>query len=191
VILIPSDDSKKYDRGRAWGELLNFGSDEQLAPLSSVEVACATMDALRLLVPNDAAGEPFFAVVSTDRMPAKVRAFHLELPDYPDAYGEGKHSGEELVRQEELVSQKRIAGIARSLRSALGAATGDVAARASDVRTRIKDGPPAGAHWARSSGCGTTIEGVDQRFAVACGMGHVPTQSRRFLYFFSIDRSMR
>jgi hypothetical protein len=189
VIVIPSDDSQKYERGRAWGELLNFGSDEQLAPLSSVDVACATMDALRLVVPSDVTGEPFFAVVSTDATPSSLRGFQVELPGYEDAWRDDTQTWEERTHQEDLVSQKRIAALARVLRIALGTATGDLAARAADVRTRIKNGPPAGAHWARSSGCGMTIEGVEQRLMVACGMGHVPEQSRRFLYFFSIDRS--
>jgi hypothetical protein len=118
-----------------------------------------------------------------------VRPFHVELAEYADVFRDGKHTWEELTHEQELVSQKRIAGLAHVLRTALGAPTGDLAARAADVRTRIKDGPPAGAHWAHSSGCGTMIEGVDQRFAVACGMGHVPEKSRRFLYFFAIDRS--
>jgi hypothetical protein len=71
------------------------------------------------------------------------------------------------------------------LRSAIGAPAGDVAARAGEARSRLKDHPPGGARWATSAGCGVTVEGADDNIAVGCGMGHVPAKSRRFLYFFA------
>lgn len=44
----------------------------------------------------------------------------------------------------------------------------------------------AGSKWARSLGCGTTIEGDKQGgMAIACGMGHVPEMCQRFLYLFN------
>src|SRR5262249_56689641 len=36
VLVIPEEDEAKWNRGRAWGELLNFGTDDQLAPLAEV-----------------------------------------------------------------------------------------------------------------------------------------------------------
>jgi hypothetical protein len=189
VIVIPADDGQKYDRGRAWGELINFGSDEQLAPLSSVEVACATMDALKLVVPHEVRGEPFFAIVAAGATPSTVRAFDVELPSYEEAERPRKITWEMMVEEEDLVSDRRIAALAGALRSALGAATGDLAARAAHVRERLKDGPPLGAQWARGGGCGVTVEGADNGVMFACGMGHVPTKSRRFLYFFARERS--
>ncbi len=188
VIVVPADDAQKWDRGRAWGALLNFGSDEQLAPLSSVEVVCATIDALRLVVPNEAKGEPFFAVVSTMASPSTVRAFEVVLPSYKkDNYDIGKDTWEHRLAEEDVISQERIVALARALRAALGAATGDLGARATEVRGRLKDGPPLGAHWARSSGCGVHVEGATDNVTFGCGMGHVPEKSRRFLYFFSRD----
>ncbi len=47
---------------------------------------------------------------------------------------------------------------------------------------RMKD-PIPGAQWARSSGCGTRIEGDPSPFLISCGIGHVPTLSQRFLFF--------
>jgi len=44
---------------------------------------------------------------------------------------------------------------------------------------------PAGAKWAKSCGCGTTIEGEVQNFGIACGMGYVPELSQRFLWFYT------
>jgi hypothetical protein len=191
VIVIPADDAEKHERGQAWGALLNFGSDEQLAPLSSVEVACATMDAVKLVVPNDVKGDPFFALVTTAATPSTVRGFDVELDSFADVHRPRKISWEDLMRDEEAISDARIAALANALKSALGAPTGDVGARAADVRERLKDGPPLGARWAHGAGCGVTVEGDDNRVAFGCGMGHVPVKSRRFLYFFSRDRSQR
>lgn len=57
---------------------------------------------------------------------------------------------------------------------------------AAAVRTRLVQARVPGSHWARSSGCGTEIEGVaeDLQVMVACGMGHVPAKSSRFLSFY-------
>jgi hypothetical protein len=56
------------------------------------------------------------------------------------------------------------------------------------VGARTREKPPLGAKWALSSGCGVSIEDPEpedrNRLAVACGMGHTPKRSRRFLYFF-------
>jgi hypothetical protein len=56
------------------------------------------------------------------------------------------------------------------------------AAEARVRRTRIP-----GSHWAKSSGCGETVEdpppGYEQAM-VACGMGHVPARAARFLDFY-------
>lgn len=50
---------------------------------------------------------------------------------------------------------------------------------------RLQVAPPPGALWASSTGCGLTVEGrEDEGLRVACGMGHTPEISRRFLYFF-------
>ncbi len=50
-------------------------------------------------------------------------------------------------------------------------------------RLRVKS--PAGAKWARDTGCGANVEGDDTGMAIGCGMGYVPEASVRFLYFFS------
>jgi hypothetical protein len=57
----------------------------------------------------------------------------------------------------------------------------DLAERA---RERLVGERVPGSRWARSSGCGTTIEGEEDNIGVACGMGHVPARSVRFLYFY-------
>lgn len=53
------------------------------------------------------------------------------------------------------------------------------------VVDRLKLVPPAGAHWGLSGGCGYEVEGDETPLMMACGMGHTPAKSRRFLYFFA------
>jgi hypothetical protein len=186
VIVIPADDNAKRDRGDVWGELLNFGNDVQLAPLSMVDVVCATVADLTTVVPNEEKGEPLFMVVSTDKVPATVKSFDTPVPEHDDAFDRiGKFTWEQLERRENETSDRRIAVLANLLRSALGAPSVNAAEDAALVRHALKDRAPSGTHWAVSSGCGTRIEGVSDNVAFGCGMGHVPAKSRRFLYFFS------
>src|SRR5262249_13565244 len=58
---------------------------------------------------------------------------------------------------------------------------------AASVASRVREKPPLGAKWALSGGCGVEIENPEPEepnVAVACGMGHTPKRSRRFLYFY-------
>lgn len=60
------------------------------------------------------------------------------------------------------------------------------AATADAVRTR----PPAGAAWAHSTGCGFEFEDPDREgdtrdAGIACGMGFVPAEGKRFLFFLT------
>ena len=184
VFVIPADNGDKWSRGEAFGELLNHGSDRDLAPLAGVEVACATMADLKKLVPNAGAGEPFMVLVDPSRMPAAARQIDAELPAYADVY-EGERSWDEREKAEDAVSDLRIAAMGKMLRDALGSDDRHAATLAADVRAHLKALPPTGARWAHSSGCGTTIEGESRQLMYACGMGHTPKKSARFLYFFT------
>lgn len=62
-------------------------------------------------------------------------------------------------------------------RSALSRALAKAAA------ARRRERPVSGIHWTQSSGCGTSP--VERALGIACGMGHVPAKSARFLYFFT------
>lgn len=53
------------------------------------------------------------------------------------------------------------------------------------ARIRLTDRPVDGAPWARGGGCGVHVEGASDNHGMACGMGHVPTKSRRFLMFYA------
>ena len=41
VLVVPRDENERYERGAAFGEWLNHGSDRDLAPLALVDVVCA------------------------------------------------------------------------------------------------------------------------------------------------------
>jgi hypothetical protein len=61
-----------------------------------------------------------------------------------------------------------------------------VALLARAAAARLRNQPPPGAYWAVASGCGTTVEGREELSRMfACGMGHVPAKSQRFLYFYT------
>jgi hypothetical protein len=60
-----------------------------------------------------------------------------------------------------------------------------IAALAGASASRLRQAAPEGASWAISTGCGIQIEGEDGNRAMACGMGHVPEISARFLHFMT------
>jgi len=53
--------------------------------------------------------------------------------------------------------------------------------------SRLRLDAPAGTRWASSTGCGVEVENPigKESPGYACGMGHTPEISRRFLYFFA------
>jgi len=48
VLVVPRDESARWSRGVQFGELLNHGSDRELAPLALVDVVCAPASAYGL-----------------------------------------------------------------------------------------------------------------------------------------------
>jgi hypothetical protein len=186
VLVIPASDDTKYERGQAFGELLNHGSDADLAPLADVEVVCATTEELRKLVPSASPGDPLMVLVRPSATPVTATKLDAPLPNAPIA--EGGVDWEERMRRIDELPDRRIALLASLLHRELGSARGDVHARAAEVRARLCRKPPEGTHWAVASGCGSSIEGIPQTQHMACGMGHVPEKSRRFLYFFAIPK---
>ncbi len=182
VLVIPASDGARYERGRVFGELLNHGLNADLAPLATVEVVCATMTELALVVPTDLSVEPLMVLVEPSRVPATAIPLDVTLPSYADAPGTDWQVRE---KAETAVALRRIELLGALLRKHLGGSGRDTETRAEEVRERLVKKPPPGTHWANASGCGTQIEGVEQNYAIGCGMGHVPEKSRRFLYFFT------
>ena len=187
VFVVPADNGARWGRGQVFGELLNHGSDRDLAPLAAAEVVCATMEDLRKLVPAAGAGEPLMVLVHPDKLPASARQLDIALAPEPPFEEEG--SWQEHERREDEASDRRIAAMGELLRRSLGDDPKRAGPLAAEVRARLKDKPPAGTKWAKSEGCGVEIEGETDSMGVACGMGHVPRKGRRFLYFFSRNGS--
>lgn len=182
VIVVPADDGQKYRRGEMWGEYLNHGEAAQLAPLSSVDVSCATMAELGPLA-KDVKGEPLAIVFDRD---GSVRALEAKVPEYSQRFDA------ESWKKDDAIADKRIAAMAKMVAGALPPVPpGDVRAAAASVIRAVREQPPAGSHWANASGCGpATVENMkeddgDEVVGYGCGMGHIPSKASRFLYFFA------
>jgi hypothetical protein len=177
VLVIPRDDGHKWDRGAAFGAFLNYGDDDAIAPLDGCEVVCAGMAEVKKLVPSAPDGEPLMVVIDTQRVPATARALDATLPEYPDRFARGADDWKALTAREDRITERRMT-LLDALLQPLGVA-GDVRARL--VKRRIP-----GSHWANASGCGTNVEDDgDDSMHLACGMGHVPSRSSRFLYLYA------
>ena len=244
VFIIPQDSGAKWERGHAFGAWLNHGTAEELWALALAEVACATMNDLRRLVPTVGLDEPLMVVVETDAVPANVTRLNAELGKSQRGRPPASvNDWREQERQEEAQVDGQIATLARLARKGLNEGEGTLARRAAQARAalppellaQLVGGTPSpallaqpaqldrlaavwtaaeperaagrvtalgaavkqrllhqrlpGSHWATSHGCGTSIEGhPDFGRGIACGMGHVPTKSARFLYFYTVPK---
>jgi len=183
VLVIPGLEAR-YDRGHAFGELLNQGSDAALAPLASAVVLCASTADLDREAGVSLKGEPLMVVLKHGAFGLDATPLDGALPRlqylYPDP---GDKAANKTI-------DERIALLEGLIARGLGAARGDVATLARQVRESIVKKPPRGGQWASASGCGTGYEeGPEKSEAVDCGMGHVPERSRRFLHFLTAKKS--
>jgi hypothetical protein len=209
AIVVPHDDDAKDERGTLWGEYLNHGAASQLAPLGLAEVVCAELRDL----PSDRARRAvddkrtLALVIEPD---GSVQALSAKVPDYanlgyPNVDGRAHEDAvtwqriarmAEMVRRGLAVDDKMLERRAADVRAARGPGApvvtalvpDSVKALAADVRARLRDTPPPGAHWARAGGCGLDeVEGMDETepMGIGCGMGHLPEMSTRFLYFYT------
>lgn len=243
VLVIPAENvTAQWDRGQAFGEYLNHGSDEQLGLFAAFDVVCRRVDQLPPSVQALVTGEPLMIVLD-EHGPVPVRPLDGTLPPHPERSFGGDHEPTPFESFEDLensIIAARTAILADLLRSALphsalvlqatrehaalacdeaaafldlpnrlhtltpaivdrGAATTMLAIRrqtpdararlwallAAAVHARLTYHPVDGAPWARGGGCGVRVEGDDSPHGVACGMGHVPRKSVRFLKFFT------
>lgn len=183
VLVIPNDPrdtSLPYHRGRAFGEYLNHGGDQALAPLATAVVVCASVEAVNAVLKTSVKGAPLMLVIDPQRGPGEIRELSAELPASEPGYypTTGKAEPPEI--------SKRIQLLTALVAQGLGAApAGEAAAMAAKVRDEIVKKRPTGGQWARSSGCGVDYEEgpLKNHGGVDCGMGHVPERSQRFLNF--------
>jgi len=85
VFVIPTDDRAKFLRGQAFGELLNHGSDVQLAPLACFDVACRKLSELDPNWRGDPENEPLMVLV--DRDSGALLPLDGPLPGDPEDFG--------------------------------------------------------------------------------------------------------
>ena len=229
VFVIPTEPGEQLELGRMLGAYLNFGSDDALAPLAVVEVACVAED--ELPAPGTVEGEgPFRLRISRAHTGARSRevcfapfkrirdaqsdiatvaaAVHQAIlptgtlePAWP---GLASHSDQSdaiaNIHAGMPVAEAALAPIAPALLASALEARGSAREHAMHavaelVRARLVRGVVPGAEWATSGGCGMSIEGRPPEEqpdrGIACGMGHVPEHSRRFLYFYTRKRYER
>jgi hypothetical protein len=133
---------KMWDRGRAFGELLNHGDDEALATLALAEIVCAPTSALRALAPG-LKGEPLMVLIETDVVPTRVRALDVELPRPQRQLPEGdldNYLEQEQQREDDTVGL-RMAALSRLLHDGLRATPQMLLDRAARAQARL--GGPA------------------------------------------------
>jgi hypothetical protein len=203
VIVVPSDDTK-VDVGEAWGELIHHGGDRTL-PLGRADVVCASRAHAAEL--GAALSDDTLAV--TVDTSGRARAFGGVLPAYPPSGMRVIRPGEDKGPTEEEVGKQRLDVMGKVVADALGSVPLSQARQLrAAVKAKLLDRPPPGSHWANASGCGPTrVEKTPEEKAererreaearkngqlalhsiagYGCGMGHVPAQARRFLYFFT------
>jgi len=233
TIVVPAEDGPKWARGTWFGEWLNTGSDEQMAPLALAEVACATMREIAQLAPSVGSGEPLMVLLDEGAPPRRLEAT-LPTGD-EDAAIDGRVAAlSSLARDALFLDEKMVARRADRARRFLGegeasglqfmlAQGGDPRPELADrgaaivalaslraerpralklrqslaaaAKERLRVRPPTGGHWARSSMCGPTVvedlPDPSDNAIYGCGMGHLPSRSRRFLYFWSKSPSAR
>ena len=184
MLVIPAGDQAKYERGAAFGELFNHGTDAQLAPLSHVDVICAGMEEARRIDGDLPSGEPLMVLFRPHASGKLALALDAELPKYDPAWERNADWKTQQAKEDRRANQRIT--ILSSLVARLGPIT-DAAAQADEVRARLVKRRIPGSHWANASGCGTEVEGDQdsEGMHVACGMGHVPSKSSRFLYLYA------
>jgi hypothetical protein len=125
VIVVPKDETQRYDRGHAWGEFLNYG---EIWPLALCGVICANEKELSALVP--VSGEPWFYVLESEAGTIKATAHDTTLPSFSESrrkYEEGEDSTDKrinalyvLVKNALAKNNKMLAARALVAEAALG-----------------------------------------------------------------------
>jgi hypothetical protein len=138
IFVIPENDEEKWPRGCVFGELLNNGTAEQLAPLALVEVACATMQDTRKLAPSAGSDEPLMVLVETDRVPAEVRRLDAKLESWDgSAFVRFPETLQERVKNADRIVDARIQQVAALIRGAVVGDEATVARRAAQARAQL------------------------------------------------------
>ena len=191
VLVIPNDPTLNWERGRAFGALINHGSDTAMQSLGLAQLACARMSDMRRLFPNTPSGEPLMFLVEPGMLDPAVSALDAAWPTRSEtmrapSFHESRAADDALfTRQLAIVTEILERGLGVRRRRLSIAARRASAARAT-ATYRSQSVP--GSHWALRGGCALQVEG-HARIGGGCGMGHTPALAERFLYFFAVEES--
>jgi len=81
VVVVPDKDTGDgWERGRAWGAVLNHGGDAPLSALATAHVVCGTLADLAVLLPQGVPEDAWAVRVDTDAVPATHAVFAGKAP---------------------------------------------------------------------------------------------------------------
>jgi hypothetical protein len=171
VLMVPDSDEEMYLQGTRLGELLNHGSDAQLAPIALAEVVCARRgevpgaparpNTLAFLVES---GQPVLAIATDKPLPGAARGF-------------GEEADEEI--------DERIAAMAAAFEKAI---VPDAAARARHAdRARIALGAGSAAVDAELAAATPSGENADRGAAIyfVAAQGAAAPRKKRILHLLA------
>lgn len=177
VLIIPADDTQKWERGRVLGAWLNHGTAEQVAPVLMAEVICASMRPLRTIAPSIGLGEPLMIVLETDKIPAVATELTAVLPSV-EAVRMALHkkwqrekqrpedTWAEQSKQEEAAVEQQIAEVSQLVRAALLRDEAMLSARVTQVQGKLAPTLAVRAQAGISSLAGLSDAEVDASAAV-------------------------
>ena len=132
VLVVPANENDRYARGRVLGELINHGGTGVLDDLLVCELACATIEEARRVLPTDVKGDPAMLLVELDVEGGEfLPATSIDLP-----VGPGWTKGE---AEDEPTIRARIAAGAAALHAAVASGPVTLARRAERNRAALSD----------------------------------------------------
>jgi len=101
VVVVPDEASGDgWDRGRAWGAVLNHGGDAPLSALAMAHVVCGTLADLAVLLPQGVPDDAWAVRIDTDQVPATHAVFAGASPgrrESAEPWSEGWREEEERI----------------------------------------------------------------------------------------------
>lgn len=120
VFVIPSgeDWAERSFRGHAFGEWLNHGTDEQLAPIAMTEIVCASRADVEKVVDVPGRSEPLMILIDPSGDTPSVRLLDVVLPRI-DRLSRRSGDWEAIARLEDRTITERIATLAAAVAGAI------------------------------------------------------------------------
>jgi hypothetical protein len=129
----------RYERGHAFGELLNYGAKEQLWPLALVEVICALPQEIEVLTGSNV-GSPLMVLIETSSTRAVPVPLDGKLPAlFDDMIGSRFESYEEQLKAEDQLITERITLLAKLIKEAVAPTQKSIESRATQTRKALPE----------------------------------------------------